>query len=352
MNRFFETHRQAALLIMMGLLVGPFLWVLKPFWITIVLGLIFSVALEPAHTWLERKMKGHSRWALITLLTGVTVLFVFPFILVLIKGSQILVKQLKRFSDAESIYKLKAYQATLLEKLDLLKEYGIDPQDLEHYVWTTLEKAGTFTTSMLGNTISQIPEMLLLIFVLLLSIYSFLSMKYTFSKSLQESRWLSSEGRISLVIAFKNSCRSVIVSSFGTGFAQALLTTIGAMIFTDHDPILIFFITLLLSFIPVIGAGPVSVVLAIIEFIQGNWGAGIGLLIFGGITGVLDNILRPLLVAGSTTVPPIWALLCTIGAIIVFGLPGLFIGPLIAALTVDLLPLLAEEYKRKPDFNI
>ncbi len=39
MNHFLETHRKVLILFLMALLVGPFLWVLYPFWITLILGL-------------------------------------------------------------------------------------------------------------------------------------------------------------------------------------------------------------------------------------------------------------------------------------------------------------------------
>lgn len=147
-----------------------------------------------------------------------------------------------------------------------------------------------------------------------------------------------------LLVAFKGCCRTVILSSFVTGFAQALLTTIGAAIFTNADSVLIFSVTFLLSFVPVIGAGPVSLILAISAFADSNWGSGAGLLVFSAVSSVLDNILRPFLLAGTTKIPSIWALFCTIGAVLVFGLPGLFIGPLTGALTFDLLPILLDEY--------
>lgn len=347
MNQFFETHRQAVLLFLMACLTIPFLWVLKPFWITIILALVFSVTLEPAHTWLERKLHGRSNWALAILLTGVTLLFLIPFTLVMIKGTSILATQIKRLGEPENIDKLKAFQDTIMARLQVLNNYGLDPSTFQDQGWATAQKAGGFLTTILGNTIAEVPEILLLLFVLILCMISFLSMKYTAKKTISEIRWMTKEGRENLISKFRTCCKSVMVSTFVTGFVQAIFTTVGTMILTDYDALLVFFITFLLAFIPVIGAGPVSFVLALASFIQGEVGAGIGLLVVSGITGVLDNVLRPLLVAGNTKIPGIWALFCTIGAIMLIGLAGLFIGPLIGSLTVDLLPVLANEYKRK-----
>lgn len=348
MNQFLETHRQTVLLVLMALLAGPFLWVLKPFWITIILGLVFSVALEPAHVWLERKMKGHSNWALALLMTAVIFLCVLPFGLVLVKGANILFSQLKNLGQPESMDRLKSYQDMIVQRLAPLRQYGVDPSVIEDQVWSTAQKAGGFLTNTVGSAVAQIPEALLLLFVLVLSIISFISMKYAFKKAAMEARWLSPEGRATLIVKFKICCKSVMVSTFVAGFAQSVLTTIGAIIFTDYDWILIFFVTFLLSFIPVIGAGPVAFVLGLAAFAQNDWGNGVGLVVVSGLTGILDNILRPVLLAGTTEVPSIWALFCTLGAIIMMGLPGLFIGPLIGSMTIEMLPVLMEEYKRKP----
>lgn len=348
MNQFFETHRQTVLLTLMALLAGPFLWVLMPFWITIILGLVFSVVLEPAHTWLERKMKGHSNWAMAILLTAVTFLCVLPFGLVLVKGANIFFNQLKNLGQPESLERIKGYQEMVVQRMEPLRQYGVDPSMIQDQVWSTAQKAGGFLTNTVGNAVAQIPETLLLLFVLILSMVSFLSMKYGFKKAAMETRWLSPEGRVALIVKFKNCCKSVMVSTFVAGFAQSVLTTVGAIIFTDYDWVLIFFITFLLSFIPVIGAGPVSFVLGLAAFAQNDWGNGIGLLVVSGLTGVLDNILRPVLLSGTTEIPSIWALFCTLGAIIMLGLPGLFIGPLIGSLTIELIPVLMDEYKRKP----
>ncbi|MFN8790259.1 MAG: AI-2E family transporter [Bdellovibrionales bacterium] len=347
MNQFFESHRQAVLLILMASLVIPFAWVLQPFWITIILALVFSVTLEPLHAWLEDRFKGRSNWALFVLLTGVTLLFLIPFTLVLIKGVSILSVQIRRLGEPESMDRLKTIQESLMARLQVLNEYGIDPSTFHDQAWATAQRAGSFLTAMLGNTVSQIPEMLLLLFVLILCMVSFLSMKHSAQKAISEIGWVTPEGRDKFITKFKNCCKSVMVSTFVTGFAQALLTTLGALIFTRYDLLLVFFITFLLAFIPVIGAGPVSFILSLVSFFEGDLVSGVGLLVVSGLTGVLDNVLRPLLVAGNTKIPGIWALFCTIGAIMLIGLAGLFIGPLIGSLTVDLLPVLANEYKRK-----
>lgn len=331
---------------MMAALVIPFLWILKPFWLTIILGLVFAISLAPVLGWLERRMKTTSSWALVLMLVVLTMIVIVPFALILLKGVQALWINMQKLTTPESLDTLRGYQTELLSKLEVLKDYGLDPDSFQTSFWSTAQKVGTIATSKLGETLTQIPESILLFFVLVLSVISFLLMRREAANKVDKVTWISPAGRQKLVEKFVSCCRSVVVSTLVTGALQATITTIGALIFTHHNGLLIFFITFVLSFIPIIGAGPVSLVLAILAFTQGEIGNGIGLMVFFAVTSVADNIIRPWLLSGSAEIPAIWALFCTIGAVVTFGLPGLFLGPLIGALTIELVPILADEYQR------
>lgn len=120
-----------------------------------------------------------------------------------------------------------------------------------------------------------------------------------------------------------------------------MIVAVGASLFGFYEFFLIFVITFTLSFIPVIGAAPMSFVLAITAFIMGNSGNGIGLLVVTLIAGSIDNIIKPYVVSSKEAgIHPIIALMGIIGAIFVFGLPGLLLGPLLLQLGTELLPRL------------
>lgn len=75
--------------------------------------------------------------------------------------------------------------------------------------------------------------------------------------------------------------------------------------------------------------------LAIYLFAIGEWGQGLILTAFGvGVIGVVDNILRPILVGRDTKLPDYIVLLSTLGGFVLFGINGFVIGPLLAALFV------------------
>jgi predicted PurR-regulated permease PerM len=58
----------------------------------------------------------------------------------------------------------------------------------------------------------------------------------------------------------------------------------------------------------------------------------VGLVVWGTIViGLVDNFLRPVLVGKDTRMPDYLVLVATLGGIVVFGLNGFVIGPVIAA---------------------
>ncbi|MGK2907422.1 MAG: AI-2E family transporter, partial [Desulfuromonadales bacterium] len=74
---------------------------------------------------------------------------------------------------------------------------------------------------------------------------------------------------------------------------------------------------------------------AIYLFAIGEWGQGLILVGFGaGVIGLVDNILRPILVGRDTKLPDYIVLFSTLGGFVLFGMNGFVVGPLIAALFV------------------
>ena len=70
---------------------------------------------------------------------------------------------------------------------------------------------------------------------------------------------------------------------------------------------------------------------------------GVSLAVFGVVViGLVDNILRPILVGKDTRMPDYVVLLSTVGGMALFGLNGFVIGPVIAALFIAAWDLFAK----------
>jgi predicted PurR-regulated permease PerM len=77
---------------------------------------------------------------------------------------------------------------------------------------------------------------------------------------------------------------------------------------------------------------------------------GLGLIAFGTIViGLVDNLLRPILVGKETRMPDWVVLISTIGGMSLFGINGFVIGPVVAALFIAVWDLTTDDSTARPD---
>jgi predicted PurR-regulated permease PerM len=92
-----------------------------------------------------------------------------------------------------------------------------------------------------------------------------------------------------------------------------------------------------LSLVPAVGAALVWLPVSVYFVLAGAPWKGVILAGFGVLViGLVDNILRPVLVGKDTRLPDVVVLITTLGGIVVLGINGFILGPLIAAMFVSL----------------
>jgi len=116
--------------------------------------------------------------------------------------------------------------------------------------------------------------------------------------------------------------------------AQGALAGLGYWVAGVPVPALWGAVTALVSLIPF--AGPIIWVgLALTLLAQGETAAGIGLFLWGAlVVSWVDNLIRPLAISGPTRIPFLLVLLAVLGGLHAFGLIGLFLGPVLVAVTL------------------
>jgi predicted PurR-regulated permease PerM len=78
--------------------------------------------------------------------------------------------------------------------------------------------------------------------------------------------------------------------------------------------------------------------------LSNHWIKGVVLLLWGlAVVHPVDNILRPYLIGGRAKVSNLYVFFAVVGGMKAFGVVGLFVGPLILAITVALSTFLREE---------
>jgi predicted PurR-regulated permease PerM len=105
----------------------------------------------------------------------------------------------------------------------------------------------------------------------------------------------------------------------------------------------------LLSLLPAVGAAMVWVPIAVFLMLAGSAGKALVLVLFGVfVIGLVDNVLRPVLVGKDTQMPDYLVLVSTLGGIALFGINGFVIGPVIAALFIAVWDLFAASRVKPP----
>jgi predicted PurR-regulated permease PerM len=141
--------------------------------------------------------------------------------------------------------------------------------------------------------------------------------------------------------------RATIKGSFAVAIAQGV---IGGTIFSllGIEGALLWGIAMgFFSLLPAIGSGLVWVPVAIYLLVIGAWSKA-AILVFCGlfVIGLVDNLLRPLLVGRDTQLPDYVVFISTLGGISLFGFNGIIVGPVIAALFIAVWEIFAERQAR------
>ena len=132
--------------------------------------------------------------------------------------------------------------------------------------------------------------------------------------------------------------RAVVFGLLGTAIVQGTMAGIGFWIFGVPSPVALGALTSVSSFIPM---GPVLVWGGAALWLLANdhLAAAVGMAIWGAaLVSTIDNVLRPILISGGpANVPFLLVLFGVLGGLLAFGMLGLFLGPVLLAVTFALI---------------
>jgi predicted PurR-regulated permease PerM len=134
------------------------------------------------------------------------------------------------------------------------------------------------------------------------------------------------------VLLAAQAIRAVALGVVVTALVQAVLGGIGLAISGVPYPTL-FTVVMILSCLVQIGPLPVLIPAIIWLYWSGDTTWGTVLLVWSCVVGTLDNVIRPVLIRMGADLPLILILSGVIGGLIAFGMIGLFIGPVLLAVS-------------------
>jgi predicted PurR-regulated permease PerM len=130
--------------------------------------------------------------------------------------------------------------------------------------------------------------------------------------------------------------RAVALGVVVTALVQTTLAGIGLAVAGIPFAALLTAVILLLCIAQI---GPLLVLIPAVVWLfwQGETGWGIALAVWSVVVGMLDNVLRPILIRKGADLPLLLIFGGVIGGLIAFGIIGLFVGPVVLAVTYTLL---------------
>lgn len=318
------------------------LLVLSPFIKEILSAVFFAFALSPITRSLSMKKYFHRKgWVAVTLF-GLIMAIILP-ILALVYGFVDLVNDLtsEGFQQSELFRDLMHARTVAVEWVqDTMSTLGLSSRfDLVQNTNRFLSSISSTVMEYSGTIAGRLPSMVISIFIFCCALYLFLAEGRKIRNLLTSNRFAFAHELDQLIPMIQKSCYTTLVAAVIVGATQASIVTFGAMILQGSHLFLIFLVTFIFSFIPVLGAAPVGFFLGFLSLVKGDYGIAIGYVFFGSLSGVADNIIRPLLVRGEDPIHPVIMLLAIIGAILIFGLPGIFLGPMFISVTFQVFKL-------------
>ncbi len=354
------TPNRAFLVLLATAISAVFLVMIRPFLMALLLAGIFSSLCQPLYRWLVGTCRGHRSAASLLTIVLIVLVVIIPlggFFGVVtsqaLKVTDTVAKQLP--SDVQNLDQLESW-FTGLPFYDKLQHFvsGLPFHDqLTLDRQTVLTKASQAVQWLSGFLISNLSaattgtlQFLFMLGLMLYSMYFFLMDGDKLVDLILYYLPLEDEEERRLLDKFRSVTRATLKGTAVIGILQGALAGLALAVAGIPSPVFWGTVMVVLSLIPGIGTGLVWIPAAVILAAGGHWFAGIALAVFCAVVvGSIDNILRPRLVGQDTRMPDLLILLATMGGILMFGILGFIIGPIVAALFVTVWEIYGTAFK-------
>ena len=330
-------------LILAGVLV-LFAFVVHRFVVPVILGFIISLVYRPVFLRLQKHLwnRTHLSAALSTLLVLLCVLL--PLILLgifVVKDATSLVKVMTEVSETKD-----AEMSTLMNIPALANLYVaankvtyITQEEFAartRAVFTEISNSGA---KFLRNQAASVPRKIISIVFFLISFYFGLVDGPKFVGFWRANLPFSSKDISELFRHISRICSAVVLGALLAGIVQGTIIGLAYWIFGIPRAGLFAVLTAVFSFVPLVGCAPTSIGGILYLLANGRPAAAIGMGVAFLMAGLSDNVVKPWVLKGKTELHPLLGLLSVLGGLRIFGLAGLFLGPVITVLMIVLVQL-------------
>lgn len=335
-----------------------FFWVLRPYYGAVFWGAIFALVFSSLYARLLRSMRGSATLAALLTVGLILVLVVLPASLLAGLLVQEAASVYQRVQSGEldfSLYFQQVYDALPHWIIGLLERFDLNNFSLiKERISASLTEGSQFIARQALSVGQNTFGFLVSFFVMLYLLFFFLRDGASLSRRIRDALPLHEDIKRNLSGKLTTVIRATVKGNIVVAMLQGAL---GGLIFWFlgiHAPVLWGTLMAFLSLLPAVGAALVWLPVAIYFLATGVPGKGALLMAYGVLViGLVDNVLRPVLVGKDTKMPDYVVLVSTIGGISLFGLNGFVIGPLAAAMFIAVWDIFArarqDEPKAPPD---
>lgn len=335
--------RQAVLVLLVAAISIAFVAMIRAFLLTILLAAIFAGLSYPMYEWLGRKLGGRSALAAIATLLVLVTLVIGPLLAVLAAGanealrvSEVIRPQVERFVE---------HPGEFNQRLRLLPGYAyVEPYRAQIFTKAgeLVSSASAFIFAALSATTRATAVFIFHFVILLYTMFFFLTDGPRLLGAILAYLPLRGTDQERMLDTFVSVTRATLKGTVLIGAVQGLLGGLAFWAAGIEGAIFWGTVMTVLSIIPGIGGALVWLPASIVLVVTGDVLRGVALAAFCGLViGSIDNLLRPLLVGRDTQMHELLIFFSTLGGLMMFGVMGFIVGPILAALFVTVWDMFA-----------
>ncbi|MEY2800791.1 MAG: hypothetical protein RL513_375 [Pseudomonadota bacterium] len=322
---------------LVAMLTAAFLFILWPFMGAVLWAVAIAIVFEPVHARVREQTGQRATLASLLTLALIVLIVILPLILVgsavvqeaaaavqKIRGGQVNFGQYLQMVVAA----LPEWVRNLLDRLGLMNLAALQQQ-----LASLLAGSGQFITTHLLGLGQNTLDFVVALFVMLYLLFFLLRDGRTLSHQIAQTLPLRPEHAQRLLAQFVTVVRATVKGNIVIAVVQGVLGGVAFAVLGLPGALLWGTLMSLLSLLPAVGAALVWGPVAAYMLFTGQVWSAVGLTLWGVLAiGLVDNVLRPILVGRDTRLPDYLVLVTTLGGIAVFGINGFVIGPVIAAM--------------------
>ncbi len=326
---------------------------ISPFLNIIVLSFIISAIFYPVYSQLLRIKIPKVVASLITCFLVFIIIFIpVTFITTSLSNQAYnLYIDSKSFLTPEQINNLISKDGSVLNNLrSIIFNMGIpvNIEDISSVIQQAGKMIGLFFYDQLRNIASNIIGFLLnSIFLLFICYFLFIDGGRLFTFTLELSPLPNDQEEL-ILNKFKDISYIIIIINGISGLIQGIIGGLIFYIFNIPSYALWGFIMVILAFLPIIGISIIYIPVSLFLILTGKIFEGVILLvIFSILTGIIEYVVKPILVGSRSSIHPLLVFISIIGGLKLFGITGILYGPIIVSIFLvftELYKLYYEKY--------